>query len=275
MSAETTPIVQTHDHVCLIYWGETSRRPVLLQWAREGLSRGEGTVLIEPPETGGALVELIGDAEDRVVVVEPGRLYASGGDGAALAQRLHLAATSVDGDKAPAARMSLPAAYALATVDPGTHLEHERAFARFVEERPVAMLCQYDHVTIDDALIARAAAEHEIVVQLDDVALPTLDMRPTDGGVRLSGEIDLATYDVVRSWMSRHRGRRLTMDCSNLTFLDVAGLRALTAWASEDTPLVLEHVNGAPATLLSAVPEALPAHVTLARSPSAKGPRPP
>jgi hypothetical protein len=263
MTAETTPIVQTHDHVCLIYWGETSSRPVLLQWAREGLSRGEGTVLIEPPSNGAALVQLIGD-DDRLVVVDPETLYASGDDGAVLAERLHRAATSVDGDKAPVARLSVPAAYALAVHDEQTHLEHERAFARVVEERPIAMLCQYDHVAIDGSLIARAAAEHEIVVQLDDLALPTLDMRSTDAGVRVSGEIDLANHDVVRSWMSRHRGRRLTVDCSNLTFLDVAGLRALSAWATEDSPLVLDHLNGAPATLLSGLPEALPAHVAVA-----------
>ena len=265
MSAETTPIVQTHDHVCLIYWGETSRRPVLLQWAREGLAAGEGIVLVEPPSNGAAYVELIGEDADRLVVVDPGTLYPSGDDGTVLAKRLHRAATSVDGDKAPAARMSVPAGYALAVHDERTHLEHERAFARIVEERPVAMLCQYDQVAIDGALVARAAAEHEIVVQLDDLALSTLDMRPTDDGVRLSGEIDLANHDIVRSWMSRHRGGRLVVDCANLTFLDIAGLRALAAWATEDAPLVLEHVNGAPATLLSAFPfELLLPHVVVA-----------
>lgn len=265
MSAETTPIAQTHGHVCLIYWGETSRRPVLLQWAREGLSAGEGTVLIEPPSNGAALVELVSDDTDRLVIIDPQTLYGSGVDGAVLVDRLHGAATSVDGDMAPVARISVPAADALAVHDERTHLQHERAFARVVEERPIAMLCQYDQVAIDGALIARAAAEHEIVVQLDDLALPTLDMRPTDEGVRVSGEIDLANYDIVRSWMSRHRGRRLAVDCSNLTFLDVAGLRALSAWATVDTPLVLDHVNGAPALLLSACPfELLPAHVAVA-----------
>jgi hypothetical protein len=266
MSA-TTPIVQTHDHVCLIHWGETSRRPVLLQWAREGLSAGEGTVLIESPSNGAALVDLVGDDAAPLVVVDPETLYGSGDDGAMLAERLHAAATSVDGDKAPVARLSVPAAYALAVHDERTHLEHERAFAQVVENRPVAMLCQYDQVTIDGTLIARAAAEHEIVVQLDDLALPTLDMRPTDEGVRLSGEIDFANHDIVRSWMSRHRGRRVAVDCSNLTFLDVAGLRALTAWATEENPLALEHVNGVPATLLSASASGfMPAHVAVARA---------
>jgi hypothetical protein len=265
MTAETTPIVKTHDHVCLIYWGETSRRPVLLQWAREGLAEGEGTVLVEPPSNATALVELVGDHADRLVVVDPEAFYIPGRDGAMLAEHLHRAATSVDGDKAPAARMSLPAVHALAAYDERTHLEHERAFARFVEERPLAMLCQYDQVEIDGDVIARAAAEHEIVVMLDDVALPTLDLRPTDTGVRLSGEIDLANHDIVRAWMSRHRGSRVVVDCSNLTFLDVAGLRALAAWATEDAPLVLEHINGAPEKLLSASASAsLPTHVTVA-----------
>jgi hypothetical protein len=267
MTPDTTPIVQTHDHVCLIYYGDTSRQPVVIQWVREGLSEGEGVVLIEPSATAEALIGLAGeDAAERVVVVEPDALYGSGGDGA-IAERLFHAATSSDGHRAPTARISSPAAYGLALHDVRTHLEHERAFARAVDRHPIAMLCQYDQVSIDDDVVAQAAAEHEIVVQLDDVALATLDLRPTAEGVRVSGEIDIANHEVVRSWMSRYRGRPLAVDCSNLTFLDLPGLRALTAYATEDAPASLEHLNGEPATLVSALPVGtMPGHVAVGRA---------
>ena len=135
-----------------------------------------------------------------------------------------------------------------------------------MEKRLCAALCQYDHVLVDADLVTRAAAEHEIVVQLDDLALPTLDLRPTPEGIRVSGEIDIANHAVVTSWMSRHRGRRLIVDCSNLTFLDVAGLRALTAFGSDDAPVVLEHLNGIPARLLSALPlGSMPSHIEIGR----------
>jgi len=264
MTADTTPIVQAHDHVCLIYYGDTSRQPVLIQWAREGLAAGDGIVLIEPSSKGRALAELIGDPAEAVVVVDPDALFGAGDDGAVIAERLLDAATLSDGNSAPVARISSPAAYGLAIHDEVTHLRCERSFARAVEEQPIAMLCQYDQVSVDDDFVARAAAEHEIVVQLDDVALATLDLRPTDRGVRVSGEIDIANHEVIRSWMSRHRGRPVVVDCSNLTFLDLAGLRALTTYATDDAPVSLEHVNGAPATLLSALPSgSLPPHVSV------------
>ena len=267
MTAETTPIVQTHEHVCLIYYGESSRRPVVLQWAREALSAGEGVVMIEPPSIGTTLIDLIGKGTDRLVIVDPDALYGSGDDARVITERLLAAASSSDGDGPRAAHVSSPAAHALAVHGEHTHLEYERSFARAVEEHPIAMLCQYDQVSIDDAFVARAAAEHEIVVQLDDLALPTLDLRPTAEGVRISGEIDIANHAVVASWMSRHWGQQpVVVDCSNLTFLDVTGLRALTASASEHAPVIFEHVNGIPATLLSALPlGSMPAHVAIGR----------
>ena len=266
MTAETTPIVQTHAHVCLIYYGESSRRPVLSQWAREGLSTGEGVVLIDPPTLARTLVDLVGDDAERIVIVDPGTLYGSRTDARAIPELLAASGGSQDGERPLNLRVSSPAAHALAVHDAETHLEYERSLARAAEEGLFASLCQYDHVLVDADLVARAAAEHEIVVQLDDLALPTLDLRPTADGVRVSGEIDIANHAVVKSWMSRHRGRRLLVDCSNLTFLDVAGLRALTASGSEDAPVILEHLNGIPARLLSALPlGSMPAHVTVGR----------
>lgn len=266
MTAETTPIVNVHDHVCLIHYGETSRRPVLLQWAREGLAEGERIVLLERPSNDSVIAELVGDGAERLAFIDPNVLFGSGDDGSAITQRLLDLAVPSHGDGPKTARVSSPAAPALAVNVEEIYLEYERSVGRAVEEQPIAMLCQYDQVAIDDDLVARAAAEHEIVVQLDDLALPTLDLRPTPDGIRVSGEIDIANHSVVEAWMSRHRGGPLIVDCANLTFLDVAGLRALCAFASESAPITLEHVNGVPATLFSALPlGSMPANVAIGR----------
>jgi hypothetical protein len=266
MTAETSPIVQTHSHVCLIHYGASSRRPVVLQWVREALAAGEGVVLIEPPSVGRELVELVGDGAERIVIVDPGALFGRGTEARHIPQQLVAAGSSQDGNRPQYLQVSSPAAHALSVHDDESHLEYERSLARAVDEQLCAALCQYDHVLVDADLVARAAAEHEIVVQLDDLALTTLDLRPTAEGIRVSGEIDIANHAVVTSWMSRHRGRRLIVDCSNLTFLDVAGLRALTRFGSDDAPVVLEHLNGIPARLLSALPlGSMPSHIEIGR----------
>jgi hypothetical protein len=256
MSAGTIPIVQTRDHVCLIHYGETSRRPVLLQWTREGLAANERVMLVEPPEIGASMMDLIGDTGGRVVMVSPEDAYRGDGDGLALAQQLTAPArTAADG--APAIRkISSPASHALSVIgDVGTYLEYEQQLERVAQRDHLGFLCQYDHVALDEDVIVRAAASHTVVVQLDDLALPTLDLRPIDGGVRVSGEIDAANASVVASWMSRHKGRRLVVDCSNLTFMDIAGYRALTAFVSADAPMLFTRVNGVPQKLLSLLPE--------------------
>jgi hypothetical protein len=258
MSAGTIPIVQTHDHVCLIHYGETSRRPVLLQWTREGLASNERVLLVEPPEIGASMMDLLGDTGDRVVVVSPEDAYRGDLDGRALAHRLTDPVRRADDGAPPIRKISSPASHALSVIgDVGTYLEYEEQLEGVAQRDHVGFLCQYDHVALDDDVIIRAAAAHTVVVQLDDLALPTLDLRPIDGGVRVSGEIDAANASVVASWMSRHKGRPLRVDCSNLTFMDVAGYRAMTAFVSDDAPIVFTRANGVPQKLLSLLPEEL------------------
>jgi hypothetical protein len=258
MSAGTIPIVQTHDHVCLIHYGETSRRPVLLQWTREGLASNERVLLVEPPEIGASMMELLGDTGDRVVVVAPEDAYRGDHDPRALTHRLTESVRHADDGAPPIRKISSPASHALSVIgDVGTYLEYEEQLEGVAQRDHVGFLCQYDHVALDEDVIIRAAAAHTVVVQLDDLALPTLDLRPIDGGVRVSGEIDAANASVVASWMSRHKGRPLRVDCSNLTFMDVAGYRAVTTFVSDDAPIVFTRVNGVPKKLLSLLPEEL------------------
>ena len=258
MSAGTQPIAQRHDHVCLIHYGESSRRPVILQWIREAAPADEVVLLIEPPETAEAITDLIGDPADRILFRSPAEAYAGDHDGAARARRLTEPAGSPTHATRAVGKISSPASHALALMpDADTYLEFERQLDAIAHRDGVAVLCQYDRVVLYEEVVVRAAAAHTVVVQLDDLALPTLDLRPTDDGMRVSGEIDAANAAIVASWMARHRGRPLVVDCSNLTFMDVAGYHALTTCASDDTPIVLTRVNGAPQKLLSVLPDEL------------------
>ena len=258
MSAGTQPIAQRHDHVCLIHYGESSRRPVLLQWVREAIPADEAVLLVEPPEIAQTMTHLIGEPADRVIFLSPEEAYPRDHDGAAYARHLTAPTRSATHAARSIRKVSSPASHALPMMrDLDAYLEYERQLDAIADHDDVALLCQYDRIVLDEEVVVRAAAAHAVVVQLDDLALPTLDLRPTDDGVRASGEIDAANASIVASWMSRHRGRPIVVDCSNLTFMDVAGYRALTTFASDGAPIVLTRVNGVPEKLLSVLPDEL------------------
>lgn len=265
MTVGTTPIVQSHSHVCVLHHGESSRHPVVLQWVREGLADGHGVVLVEPKRTAEAFVEELGVDGDGVVVMPPETAFAIDDGEPALLRAVERNGGS-DARSAPAVRrLTSPATHALAWFDDDLerYLRFETRLEELCTRTGIAALCHYDQVALDQEVIARAAAAHEIVVQLDDLALPTLDLRPVEGGIRVSGEIDAANASIVASWMARHRDAPLVVDCSTLTFVDVAGLRALISHASDEAPITLAHVNGAPHKLTSVLAEDLAAmHVT-------------
>jgi hypothetical protein len=230
---------------------------VLVRWAREEIPADEAVLLVELPQVAETMAGLIGERTDRVVFMSPEEAYPRHHDGAGHARNLTDGARS--GTTARSIRkVSSPASHALSVMpDPDTYLAYEWQLDTIADRDGIAFLCQYDRVVLNEEIVVRAAAAHAVVVQLDDLALPTLELRPTDDGVRVSGEIDAANASIVASWMSRHRGRPVIVDCSNLTFMDIAGYRALTTFASDDTPIVLTRVNGVPQKLLSVLPEDL------------------
>jgi hypothetical protein len=265
MSARRAPFVPTHGHVCLIHYGETSRRPVLLQWTRDALAAGEGVLLVEPREAVESFRELLGEPDARVVYLTPEEAHRREGNEPKVVRHLTAPAPSADGSEVPIRRLSSPVSHALSVLgDADAHVEYEERLGELTDSRgDLAVLCQYDRVLVDGALVERGAAAHSVVVQLDDLALPTLDLRPTGDGVKVSGEIDAANASIVRAWMSRHGRGSLVVDCSNLTFIDVAGYRALTDFASEGSGIELTHLSGVPKRLVSLVPEILSGHVSV------------
>jgi len=269
MTVGTTPIVQSHSHVFVLHHGESSRHPVVLQWVREGLADGQGVVLVEPKRTAETFVEELGADSDGVVVMPPDTAFAIDDDGEPAVLRAVERNGGSDararGSARAVRRLTSPATHALAWFDDDLerYLRFETRLEELCARTGIAALCHYDQVALDQEVIARAAAAHEIVVQLDDLALPTLDLRPVEGGIRVSGEIDAANASIVASWMTRHHDAPLVVDCSTLTFVDVAGLRALITYASEEAPITLAHVNGAPHKLTSVLAGDLAAmHVT-------------
>jgi anti-anti-sigma factor len=61
-----------------------------------------------------------------------------------------------------------------------------------------------------------------------------LDIAPTEGGYRLSGELDMASADELRTALSVwDRSGRLELDVSDLRFMDSSGLRVLLELVAE------------------------------------------
>jgi anti-anti-sigma factor len=63
-----------------------------------------------------------------------------------------------------------------------------------------------------------------------------LDIAPTEGGYRLSGELDMASADDLRTALSGwDRTGTLELDVSDLRFMDSSGLRVLLEVVAEGT----------------------------------------
>lgn len=77
--------------------------------------------------------------------------------------------------------------------------------------------------------------------------LPVFSALPLEGrqGLRLVGELDMASVTDLRAALAKLAGGPVTLDLGELTFIDSTGLHALVVYAKSldgDTPLVLENV---------------------------------
>ena len=57
------------------------------------------------------------------------------------------------------------------------------------------------------------------------------------GRVNVVGDLDVSSVDLLRLVLQPYAGRRVTMDLSDVTFIDATGLNALLAVRRADTAL--------------------------------------
>jgi anti-anti-sigma regulatory factor len=117
--------------------------------------------------------------------------------------------------------------------------ECERRFGEEPPDPTRVLLCQYDHGRIGSGSIADVAAAHGVDVSPElaalgrDGALAAARVRP-QGTLRLAGELDFGSAQALADVLDAHFHGPLRMDLADLTFADVAGMRALRGRKGQD-----------------------------------------
>jgi anti-anti-sigma factor len=249
VDVEGAPASLWDGHVGLLYRCERDYDASLAAWMRRGLHRGEKVVLTHVP----------GEAKDRVL-----RLCAEAGVDAAQAgpagQLVSLPAgqfyppqgqdeliAGAFAEGFPGVRLSAQASTALSIMSEGAYLAAEQAMDRHCRNGSVSVLCAYARPAPTDQPLRRTLATHS-----EGVRSLGLSSAPGERGVRLRGEVDLATSDVLAAALDLAVGTmasvdELVLDLSELDFIDVAGsrtlLRATADFREAGGRLVLERLQ--------------------------------
>lgn len=221
----------TSPHVLLLYRDERHRQARLLSWVQQGLSRGEKVLYATVPDdpllpllTNGDVTSVPPLRHGQISVVPSQELFPR-------AKQAELVGLALD-EGYPAVRLSARADVALAAGG----LEEYQAVDALTDElcasRPVTALCQLDPGSVSDTTLATVMDTHSGGVEHAQMRL-----RRQGDRVVLSGEVDFTSADLLAralaSFCRRTAGRAVVLDLSELTFIDVAGCRALASGTDE------------------------------------------
>jgi anti-anti-sigma factor len=218
-------------HLMLVHRDERQRRAGVVDWVRRGLELGAKILYTEPADEPAerALLTVLEQHElsvDRAV--DRGQLEVLPADD--LTYSTTWQADTIDAALAagyPTVRWSAEAETAWSVMSPTEHADIEWATDELCQSRPVSILCQYS-ATLTPATLQTVCAMHGSRVR--ETLLHTSSI---PGGIALAGEVDASNEAILHSSLTAacgvagigHRG--VLVDLGRLTFLDVAGARAL------------------------------------------------
>ena len=229
VDVEVAPPSLWDGHLVLLYRSEREYDDNLGAWIRRGLDRAERVVLTSRPA----------EPQDRVL-----RLCANAGVDAIPAQRIGqlvslppaefyppqgqdelIARAAADGFSG--VRMSAQASTALSIMSERDYLAAELAMDRHCRSGSFSALCAYTRPAPSEPPLRETLATHS-----DGVRATGFSSARSASGVRLSGEVDLVTCDLLAAALdaavgTATVGRELALDLSELEFIDVAGSRML------------------------------------------------
>lgn len=219
------PSVGSPGHVLLLYRDERHRQARLLSWVEQGLARGEKVVystVADDPLLPSLSAGDVGSGsplrEGQLTVVPSEELFPGQRQAELVGQALE--------EGYPAVRLSARAEVALREA----RLEEYRAVDQLTDElcatQPLTALCQLAEGAADDDTLRTVLDSHSGGVEDAQMRL-----RRCDGELVLSGEVDFTSADLLAralgSLCRPDAAGRAVLDLSELTFIDVAGCRAL------------------------------------------------
>jgi anti-anti-sigma regulatory factor len=95
-----------------------------------------------------------------------------------------------------------------------------------------SVLCQYDHRRLGAGLLSTVLDAHEVdsppeLAMIGREGELSAAVDRTRGALRLAGELDFAGAETVSAALEEHFSGPLRLDLADLTYVDVAGMRAL------------------------------------------------
>ena len=218
-------------HLLLVHSDERQRRAGVVAWVRRGLELGAKILYTEradePAER--ALTTLLQQHElDVDRAVDRGQLQVVPADVETYSSTWQV--DTIDAALAagyPTVRWSAEARTAWSVMSPTEHADIEWATDELCRCRPVSILCQYPS-SLTPATLQTVCAMHGGRVR--ESLLHTFSI---PGGIALAGEVDASNEAVLHSSLTAACGatevahRSVVVDLGRLTFLDVAGARAL------------------------------------------------
>ncbi|WP_433053225.1 MEDS domain-containing protein [Dactylosporangium sp. CS-033363] len=253
MSATHAGRVRPGDHLCLPFASEVEQREVVSAFIADGLRRGERVLYFTDrtnPEALDAWLDPRG--VDGALAIARGQLEVRGADGrdgfdpAEVVGGIRDAVRDARAAGFQGLRLTGEMSWALRGVPGATKLhEYESGVSStVVDSGDLAAVCQYDERLFERADLTRLVSVHHGVVCIDPLhddrqlrIVPTYSPR----GLRIAGVVDDATAaplaDALQQAAAWPTGEPvLVLDLAELTFIDVAGIRALVRFAESVAP---------------------------------------
>jgi anti-anti-sigma regulatory factor len=249
MSAPTA-----HEHVCLVYDEPAAFLGAARAFLTEGLRAGQRLVFVGSPDTHASLgVDGVthsptSDVYAEGVVVEP--------QAQVKAYRALAAAALADGFTGfRVVAQATPLVRTAAQLE--AFLRYEHLIDRYMSTHPMAAMCAYDRGVLDEPALTRLASVHPRSAG-DLTPFHLFACPPSCGSVALSGELDMASHDLLPEALDRADVEpvdgALVFDLSGLRFADHRSILALVDYATRrGYPAVLRAVPAATRRLVELI----------------------
>jgi ABC-type transporter Mla MlaB component len=237
-------VVRPGEHACCRFAHAQDRLQVASAFVRDALARGHKVVYLCDGEDLDAFAEqLAGGRKDVGAALASGQLELRRAydnyvpEGRFDVERM-LVVIREDRERAladgyPALSITGEMAWAQPHVPGAESLsEYEQRFAEAMAGGEMVALCQYAHGDFEPATLAEVADSHEVDLSPELAPLARTQCligARVDGGrtLRLAGELDFASADALASVLDGHFHDPLKLDLADLSYVDVAGMRAM------------------------------------------------